>query len=146
VPEGKGVWDVGASERRAVMAWIGVDAPPRKGADFRQVLDREKGAERLNRCGYLDDASALKAQRALCVSSVQSRIAKAADSTAGCFTAPFQGLSPVRGNLHAGFLGEGWAVRPAPYPTTRPRFALHGAQRLHFILCGRENIAPWRGS
>jgi len=26
---------------------------------------------------------------------------------AGCFAAPYQGLSPVRGNLHAGFLGEG---------------------------------------
>ncbi len=37
-------------------------------------------------------------------------------SVAGCFTAPYQGLSPVRGNLHAGFLGEGWAARPAPYP------------------------------
>ena len=23
----------------------------------------------------------------------------------------------MRGNLHAGFLGEGWAARPAPYPT-----------------------------
>ena len=51
-------------------------------------------------------------------------------SVAGCFAAPYQGLSPVRGNLHAGFLGEGWAVRPAPYPTTGLRVALHGRQRL----------------
>ena len=36
---------------------------------------------------------------------------------AGCFAAPSQGLSPVRGNSHAGFSGEGWAARPAPYPT-----------------------------
>ena len=36
---------------------------------------------------------------------------------AGCFTAPFQGLSPVPGNSHAGFSGEGWTVRSAPYPT-----------------------------
>ena len=49
---------------------------------------------------------------------------------AGCFAAPYQGLSPVRGNLHAGFLGEGRAARFAPYPTTRLRFALLGAQRL----------------
>ena len=48
---------------------------------------------------------------------------------AGCFAAPYQGLSPVRGNLHAGFLGEGWTARFAPYPTTDPRFALHGRQR-----------------
>ena len=49
---------------------------------------------------------------------------------AGCFAAPYQGLSPVRGNLHAGFLGEGRAVRLAPYPTTGPRSALHGTQRM----------------
>ena len=30
-------------------------ALPRKGADFRLVLDHEKGAERLNYRGYLDD-------------------------------------------------------------------------------------------
>ncbi len=30
------------------MVWIEVDTPPRKGADFRQVLDHEKGAEQLN--------------------------------------------------------------------------------------------------
>ena len=48
---------------------------------------------------------------------------------AGCFAAPYQGLSPVRGNSHAGFLGEGRAVRSAPYPTTGPRSALHGRQR-----------------
>ena len=28
---------------------------PRKGADFRLVSIHEKGAERLNPCGYLDD-------------------------------------------------------------------------------------------
>jgi len=33
------------------------------------------------------------------------------------------------GYLHAGFLGEERAVRLASYPTARPRFALHGAQR-----------------
>jgi len=40
---------------------------------------------------------------------------------AGCFAAPYQGLSPVRGNLHAGFLGEGRAARFAPYPTFHKR-------------------------
>jgi hypothetical protein len=30
-------------------------APPRKGADFRRVLNHEKSAERLNPRGYLDD-------------------------------------------------------------------------------------------
>ena len=54
-PDGKGVWDVGASESRAVIVRIGVDALPRKGADFRLVLNQEKGAEQLNHCGYLDD-------------------------------------------------------------------------------------------
>ena len=49
---------------------------------------------------------------------------------AGCFAVPYQGLSPVRGNLHAGLFGEGRAVRFVPYPPTRPCFALHGAQRL----------------
>ena len=38
---------------------------------------------------------------------------------AGCFTAPYQGLSPVLGNSHAGFSGEGFAARLAPYPTIR---------------------------
>ena len=47
-PDGKGVWDVGASESRAVIVRIGVDALPRKGADFRLVLNHEKGAKRLN--------------------------------------------------------------------------------------------------
>jgi len=45
---------------------------------------------------------------------------------AGCFTAPYQGLSPVRGNLHAGFSGEGWTVRSAPYPTL-PRGSSHSS-------------------
>lgn len=39
----------------------------------------------------------------------------------GCFAAPYQGLSPVRGNSPAGFSGEGWAAKPAPYPTVRVR-------------------------
>lgn len=54
-------------------------APPRKGADFRQVLDHEKGTERLNRCGYFRRcvlSAALKARRALCVSPVQTPIVK----------------------------------------------------------------------
>jgi hypothetical protein len=38
----------------------------------------------------------------------QPRIVKATRCrAAGCFAVPYQGLSPVRGNLHAGFLGEG---------------------------------------
>ena len=51
------VWEVGESECRAVIARIGVRTLPRldKRADFRQVLDHEKGAETLNRRGYLDD-------------------------------------------------------------------------------------------
>jgi len=32
----------------------------------------------------------------------------------GCFAAPYQGLSPVRGNSPA-------AAKPAPYPTVRVR-------------------------
>ena len=48
MPEGKEVWDVGASESQAVMVRIGVVALPRKGAAFRLVLDHEKGAEQLN--------------------------------------------------------------------------------------------------
>ncbi len=96
----------------------------RKGADFRRVLDHEKGTERLNERGYLDDGcrkAPLKARSALCVSSVRIRIVKVTACVTGCFAAPYQGLSPVRGNLHAGFLGEGRTVRFVPYPT--------GAQR-----------------
>ena len=51
----------------------------RKGADFRLVLDREKGTERLNRCGYFRRcvlSAALKARRALRVSPVQTPIVK----------------------------------------------------------------------
>ncbi len=99
MPEGKGVWDVGASESQAVMVRIGVDAPPRKGADFRQVLDHEKGAEQLNHCGYLDDG---------CLGAIEGPVDALRQpsaspyreggrlSVAGCFTAPFQGLSRVR--------------------------------------------------
>ena len=81
-------------------------ALPRKGDDFRLVLDHEKGTERLNHRGYFRrcvSLAPLKARWTLCVSSVQARIVKAARRVAGCFAVPFQGLSPVRGNLHAGF-------------------------------------------
>ena len=86
-------------------------ALPRKGADFRRVLDHENGAERLNHRGYFRRCvplAPLKARWAFGVSSVQPRIVKATRCrAAGCFAVPYQGLSPVRGNLHAGFLGEG---------------------------------------
>ena len=55
-------------------------ALPRKGADFRLVLDHEKGAERLNHRGYFRRcvlSAPLKARWALCASSVQPRIVKA---------------------------------------------------------------------
>jgi hypothetical protein len=41
-------------------------ALPRQGADFRRVLNHEKGTESLNLCGYLDDErhmASLKAHR-----------------------------------------------------------------------------------
>ena len=86
-------------------------ALPRKGADFRRVLDHEKGAKRLNHRGYFRrcvPSAPLKARWAFGVSSVQPRIVKATRCrAAGCFAVPYQGLSPVRGHLHAGFLGEG---------------------------------------
>lgn len=82
-------------------------ALPRKGADFRLVLDHEKGAERLNHRGYFRrcvPSAPLKARWAFGVSSVQPRIVKATRCrAAGCFAVPYQGLSPVRGNSHAGF-------------------------------------------
>ena len=39
---------------------------------------------------------------------------------AGCFAAPYQGLSPVRGNLHAGFLCGGAGRKARPLPDYRP--------------------------
>jgi len=39
-------------------------APPRKGADFRRVLDHETEANRLNRCGYFRQCSPLAALKA----------------------------------------------------------------------------------
>ena len=55
-------------------------ALPRKGADFRLVLDHEKGTERLNYRGYFRRCvplAPLKARWALCVSSIQPCIVKA---------------------------------------------------------------------
>jgi hypothetical protein len=60
-------------------------------------------------------------------------------SVAGCFAAPYQGLSPVRGNLHAGFSGEGWTVKVRPLPDWRaalviglalPMLPLHNMGRI----------------
>ena len=91
----------------------------------------------------LDDASALKAQRALGVSSVQPRIAKAgSDSTAGCFAAPYQGLSPVRGNSHAGFSGGRVTATSPGYPTcdTKSHAYLSGSM----IRCSATGTLPSR--
>jgi len=69
---------------------------------------------------------------------------------AGCFTAPYQGLSPVLGNSHAGFSGEGFAARLAPYPTIRhahhsgAKVGLRaGAQRINAkTLCEKIMFKP----
>jgi hypothetical protein len=77
-------------------------ALPRQGADFRRVLDREKGAERLNHCGYFRRCvplAALKARWALCVSSVQSRIAKAAGIDRRVLHGALSRLEPGAGKL-----------------------------------------------
>jgi hypothetical protein len=84
------------------MAWIGVDAPPRKGADFRQVLDRENGTERLNHRGYFGRCvplAALKAQWALGVSSVHPFIAKVVDIGHRVLHGAFSRLEPGAGKL-----------------------------------------------
>ena len=98
-------------------------ALPRKGADFRLVLDHEKGTERLNHRGYFRRCVPLGAIEGPVGALRQLSTAPYREGdplrAAGCFAAPSQGLSPVRGNSHAGFSGEGWAARPAPYPTTR---------------------------
>jgi hypothetical protein len=95
-------------------------APTRKGAHFRLVLDHENGAEQLSHWGYLDGClwPIEGPVDALRQPSTNPYREGGRSSVVGCFAAPYQGLSPVRGNLHAGFLGQGWAVRPAPYPTS----------------------------
>ena len=67
-PVDEGVEDVGGSERRTVIARIGVldFALLRKEADFRLVLDHEKRAEQLNRRGYLDDDCRKASLKARC--------------------------------------------------------------------------------
>ena len=85
-------------------------APPRKGADFRQVLDHEKGTERLNRRGYFRRCvplAALKARWALCVSSVQPRIAKAAGIDRRVLHGALSRLEPGAGKLARRVLSQG---------------------------------------
>ena len=96
-------------------------ALPRKGADFRLVLDHEKGTERLNHRGYFRRCVPLGAiegpvgaLRQLSTSPYREGDPLRA---AGCFAAPYQGLSPVRGNLHAGFSGGRVTVTSPGYPT-----------------------------
>ena len=62
---------------------------------------------------------------------------------AGCFAAPYQGLSPVRGNSHAGFLGGGVAVTPPCYPTcdTKSHAYLSGNIK---IRCSATGTLPGR--
>ena len=51
------------------------------------------------------------------ISRLQTRIVKAAyECVAGCLTVPYQGLSRVRGNSHARFLGGGAAATSPRYP------------------------------
>lgn len=58
------------------------------------------------------------------VRRLQMRIAKAtSDGVTGSDLGPLKGLSRVKGNFHARFLGEGMAARSFPYPTC----ARHGA-------------------
>jgi hypothetical protein len=109
-------------------------APPRKGADFRLVLDREKGTERLNRCGYFRRcvlSAALKARRALRVSSVQPRIAKAAGIDRRVLHRALSRLEPGAGKLARRVLrgGVGRKARPLPvYPPHASQFP--GGQRV----------------
>ena len=54
------------------------------------------------------------------VRRLQMRIAKATramDVVTGSDLGPLKGLSRVKGNFHARFLGEGMAARSFPYPT-----------------------------
>jgi hypothetical protein len=64
---------------------------------------------------------------------------------AGCFAAPYQGLSPVRGNSPAGFLGGGVVVTPPCYPTcdTKSHAYLSGNRK---IRCSATGTLPGRAS
>ena len=97
-------------------------ALPRKGADFRLVLDHEKGAERLNRRGYFRRCvplAPLKARWALCVSSVQPRIVKAAGVGRRVLHGALSRLEPGAGKLARRVLrgGVGRKARPLPDST-----------------------------
>jgi hypothetical protein len=83
-------------------------APRRKVADFRQVLDHENAMERPNR-------------RAMAHTPSRQSITEPyregdTNGVAGCFTAPYQGLSRVLGNGHARFLGGRAAATSPRYP------------------------------
>ena len=95
----------------------------RKGADFRLVLDREKGTERLNRRGYFRRCvplAALKARWALCVSSVQPRIAKAAGIDRRVLHGALSRLEPGAGKLARRVLRGGVGLKARPLPDYRP--------------------------
>jgi hypothetical protein len=122
-------------------------APPRKGADFRRVLDHETETNRLDRRGYCGQCAPLAALKARRVrrelkpygASLPLRQPLAtpgreggSHQPAGCFAVPYQRLSPVRGNSPAGFLGGRVVVTPPCYPTCplcRPHVLRHLARR-----------------
>ena len=106
VPVDEGVRDAGGSESWAVMAWIGVRDLP---CSERRLTSGRSWITRKVRKGLtvgllktMGSVASLKARRAY-VSRVQTRIVKVSMFVTGCFTAPYQGLSPVQGNLLVGF-------------------------------------------
>ena len=109
----------------------------RKGADFRLVLDREKGTERLNRRGYFRRCvplAALKARWALCVSSVQPRIAKAAGIDRRVLHGALSRLEPGAGKLARRVLrgpGGGDVTRLPDWPTAYECRRRPAGERLH---------------
>jgi len=118
----------------------------RKGADFRLVLNHEKGADRLNcrgyfrRCGFGSIEGPAGALRQPSTNPYREGDRR---SVTGCFAAPYQGLSPVRGNLHAGFSGGRVTVTSPGYPTEQGSLQRHRPRDLaHDMELGKTTTSP----
>ena len=115
----------GKSEGHPVMGWIGIEPqgdiiPTGNGADFHRVSHHEKVGRIVLKGGKANErfqsvCILRRWARRLQVSIV--KVAQQCCITGSCNRGLCRGLSRMKGNFHARFLGEGAAVMPLPYPT-----------------------------
>lgn len=105
---------LGASSTSA--NWDAIDWQPIE-ANVRRLQMRIAKATREGRWGKVKALQWLLTHSFSAKLLAVRRVVRATDGVTGSDLGPLNGLSRVKGNFHARFLGEGMAARSFPYPT-----------------------------